>query len=115
MTRRQLTDKQEQLIEPFLPMGEHGPNPEQLREQFEGVIWRFRTSSQWWEMPGRFGPWPTVYREAGTGNRAAATAQAPAPAQEGVRVRASSAVTASATASLTCASVGVGRPSSAAS
>ncbi|WP_143669652.1 hypothetical protein [Streptomyces sp. Ag82_O1-15] len=36
MTRRQLTGKQEQLIEPFLPMGEHGPNPEQLREQFEG-------------------------------------------------------------------------------
>lgn len=54
-------------------------------------------------------------REAGTGNWAAAPAQAPALAQEGVRVGASSAVTASATASLTCASVGVGRPSSAAS
>jgi transposase len=25
------------------------------------VIWRFRTGAQWREMPGEFGPWPTVY------------------------------------------------------
>lgn len=61
MTRRQLTDKQWQLIEPFLPIGEYGPYPERLRDQFEGVIWRFRTGAQWREMPGEFGPWPTVY------------------------------------------------------
>jgi transposase len=61
VTRRQLTDKQWKLIEPFLPIGEYGPYPERLREQFEGVIWRFRTSSQWREMPREFGPWPTVY------------------------------------------------------
>ena len=61
VTRRQLTDEQWKLIEPFLPIGEYGPYPERLREQFEGVIWRFRTSSQWREMPCEFGPWPTVY------------------------------------------------------
>jgi transposase len=61
VTRRQLTDEQWQLIEPFLPIGEYGPYPERLRDQFEGVIWRFRTSAQWREMPGGFGPWPTVY------------------------------------------------------
>lgn len=61
MTRRQLADEQWKLIEPFLPIGEYGPYPERLRDQFEGVIWRFRTSSQWREMPGEFGPWPTVY------------------------------------------------------
>lgn len=61
MTRRQLTDGQWKLIEPFLPVGEYGPYPERLREQFEGVIWRFRTSAQWREMPAEFGPWPTVY------------------------------------------------------
>ena len=49
------------MIEPFLPIGEYGPYPERLRDQFEGVIWRFRTSSQWRELPGDFGPWPTVY------------------------------------------------------
>ncbi len=61
MTRRQLTDEQWKFIESYVPIGGFGPYPERLREQFEGVIWRFRTSSQWWEMPGEFGPWATVY------------------------------------------------------
>ncbi|GAB2765973.1 hypothetical protein GCM10027072_75960 [Streptomyces bullii] len=38
VTRRQLTEEQWELIEPFLPIGEYGPYPERLREQFEGVI-----------------------------------------------------------------------------
>lgn len=25
------------------------------------MIWRFRTGAQWREMPGEFGPWPTIY------------------------------------------------------
>ncbi len=61
MTRRQLTDEQWKFIEPYLPIGEYGPYPERLREQFEGVIWRFRSSAQWREMPSEFGPWATVY------------------------------------------------------
>lgn len=61
MTRRQLADEQWEFIEPYLPIGEYGPYPERLREQFEGVIWRFRSSAQWGEMPSEFGPWPTVY------------------------------------------------------
>jgi transposase len=61
VTRRQLTDEQWKLIEPFLPIGEYGPYPERLRDQFEGVIWRFKTGAQWREMPGEFGPWSTVY------------------------------------------------------
>jgi transposase len=43
-----------------LPIGRQGPFPEQLREQFEGVIWRFGTCSQWREMPDEFGAWQTV-------------------------------------------------------
>ena len=61
MTRRQLTDEQWSLIEPYLPIGRFGPYPERRRDQFEGVIWRFRSSAQWREMPSEFGPWPTVY------------------------------------------------------
>lgn len=48
------------LIEPYLPIGEYGPYPERLRQQFEGVIWRFRTGGQWREMPKEFGAWSTV-------------------------------------------------------
>lgn len=49
------------LIGPLLPIGRSGPYPHRLRDQLEGVIWRFRTGSQWREMPGEFGPWQTVY------------------------------------------------------
>ncbi|KPI16435.1 putative transposase IS4/IS5 family [Actinobacteria bacterium OV450] len=62
MTRAQLTDQEWQFIEPYLPIGRFGPYPVRLREQFEGVIWRFRTGSQWREMPERFGAWQTVYQ-----------------------------------------------------
>lgn len=61
MTRAQLTDSEWEFIGPHLPVGRFGPYPERLREQFEGVIWRFRTGSQWREMPERFGAWQTVY------------------------------------------------------
>jgi transposase len=34
---------------------------QRLREQFEGVIWWFRSGGQWREMPAEFGAWQTVY------------------------------------------------------
>ncbi|TLQ43418.1 IS5 family transposase [Streptomyces marianii] len=61
MTRAQLTDVEWELIEPYLPIGEYGPYPERLRQQFEGVIWRFKTGGQWREMPTEFGAWSTVH------------------------------------------------------
>ncbi|GGU47013.1 hypothetical protein GCM10010289_79470 [Streptomyces violascens] len=61
MTRRELSDDEWVLIEPLLPIGRYGPYPQRLCEQFEGVIWRFRTGSQRREMSGEFGAWQTVY------------------------------------------------------
>ncbi|MBB6551352.1 transposase [Nonomuraea rubra] len=60
MTRAQLSDQEWEFIKPYLPIGEYGPYPERLRQQFEGVIWRFRSGAQWQEMPAEFGAWPTV-------------------------------------------------------
>lgn len=57
----QLTDPDWEFIEPYLPIGEYGPYPERLRQQFEGVIWRFKTGGQWREMPTEFGAWSTVH------------------------------------------------------
>jgi len=37
-----------------VPIGEYGPYPERLRDQFEGVIRRFRSGAQRREMPGEF-------------------------------------------------------------
>lgn len=61
VTRAQLTDQEWEFIEPFLPIGAFGPYPQSLREQFEGVVWKFRSGAQWREMPERFGPWQSVY------------------------------------------------------
>src|SRR6266545_463557 len=61
MTRAQLTDEEWAFIEPYLPIGEYGPYPERLRQQFEGVIWRFKTGGQWREVPQEFGAWSTVH------------------------------------------------------
>ncbi|MFF2167318.1 IS5 family transposase [Streptomyces sp. NPDC058175] len=61
MARRELTDDEWELIEPFLPIGRSGPYPEYLRDQFEGVIWKFRSGAQWRDMPPEFGVWQTVY------------------------------------------------------
>ena len=61
MTRVQLTDAEWEFIEPYLPIGEYGPYPARLRQQFEGVIWRFKTAGQWREMPQEFGAWSTVH------------------------------------------------------
>ncbi|WP_369780394.1 transposase [Streptomyces sp. R33] len=50
-----------EFIEPHLPIGEYGPYyPKTLRQQFEGMIWRFRTGVQRREMSSEFGAWSTV-------------------------------------------------------
>ncbi|MFF3672269.1 transposase [Microtetraspora malaysiensis] len=61
MTRLELADEEWEFIGPYLPIGGFGPYPERLRQQFEGVIWRFKTDAQRREMPREFGAWPTVH------------------------------------------------------
>jgi len=61
MTRRELSDAGWEFISPSEPIGRFGPYPQHLRDQLEGVIWRFRTGAQWREMPAGFGAWQTVY------------------------------------------------------
>lgn len=57
-----------ELIERFWPVGQYGPYPQRLREQFEGLVWRFRTGSQWRKTPREeFRDWQTVYERLPTG------------------------------------------------
>lgn len=42
-------------------MAATGPLPRRVRDQFNGVLWRFRTGSGWRDLPERYGPWSTVY------------------------------------------------------
>ncbi|GAA3446324.1 transposase [Planomonospora venezuelensis] len=55
-----LTDEECSWIEPHLPLGEQDPVPD-LRQQFNAVMWRFRTGSPRWDLPASYGPWSTVY------------------------------------------------------
>src|SRR5688500_7204128 len=55
-----LTEDEWSLIEPHLPLGERGPIPD-LRQQFNAVMWRFRTGSPWRDLPAEHGPWSTVH------------------------------------------------------
>jgi len=38
-----------------------GPLPRRVRDQFNGVLWRFRIGSGWRDVPDRYGPWPAIY------------------------------------------------------
>ncbi|KOT41877.1 transposase [Streptomyces rimosus subsp. rimosus] len=49
------------MIEPHLPVAATGPLPRRVRDQFNGVLWRFRTGSGWRDVPERYGAWSTVY------------------------------------------------------
>ncbi len=60
MTRGDVTDTEWELIEPHLPLGVSGPIPD-LRNQFNAVMWRFRTGSPWRDVPVEYGSWSTVY------------------------------------------------------
>lgn len=61
MARFDLTDAEWALIEPHVPVAATGPLPRRVRDQFNGILWRFRTGSGWRDVPERYGPWSTVY------------------------------------------------------
>ncbi len=56
-----MTDAEWALIEPHVPVAATGPLPRRVRDQFNGILWRFRAGSGWRDVPERYGPWSTVY------------------------------------------------------
>ncbi|GAB1818581.1 transposase [Herbidospora sp. RD11066] len=61
MARFDVTDTEWVLIEPFLPVAATGPLPRWMRDQINGILWRFRTGSGWRDVPERCRPWSTLY------------------------------------------------------
>ncbi|MFI9318159.1 transposase [Kitasatospora aureofaciens] len=61
VARFDVTDAEWALIEPHVPVAATGPLPRRVRDQFNGVLWRFRTGSGWRDVPERYGSWTTVY------------------------------------------------------
>lgn len=61
VARFDVTDAEWDLVEPYLPVAATGPLPRRVRDQFNGVLWRFRTGCGWRDVPERYGSWSTVY------------------------------------------------------
>ena len=62
MRRHALSDEQWSLIAPLLPAPASTGRPRSDgRRLVEGILWVVRTGAPWRDLPGRFGPWQTVY------------------------------------------------------
>ena len=63
MGRGDLTNEQWAKLEPLLPKGKKSGRPPKhpKRQLIDGIRFRVRTGVQWRDLPGRYGPWQTVY------------------------------------------------------
>lgn len=62
MGRGDLTDEDWERLRPFLPVGNGRCGRwRDHRQVINGILHRARTGVQWRDLPGRFGPWKTVY------------------------------------------------------
>lgn len=61
--RKDLTDRQWQILEPLLPTGKRpGRRPTWSRRQLiNGVRWRLRVGAPWRDVPERYGHWQSIY------------------------------------------------------
>jgi transposase len=61
--RGDLSDEQWTALEPLLPVGTKPGRPPKWskRQLIDGIRWRTRTGAPWPDVPGRYGPWQTVY------------------------------------------------------
>lgn len=60
--RHALTDEQWERLLPVLPSSRSGPKSKLGDRLFiDAVLYRAKTGVPWRDLPGRFGPWKTVY------------------------------------------------------
>jgi transposase len=63
MKRHELSDREWGLLAEFFPPRprKRGGQWKDDRTMLNGVLWRLRTGAPWRDLPGRYGPWQTVY------------------------------------------------------
>ncbi|MFD8970784.1 IS5 family transposase [Streptomyces sp. NPDC059568] len=62
MGRGDLSDAEWERLQPFLPVSNRRCGRwRDHRQVIDGILHRVRTGVQWRDLPGRFGPWKTVY------------------------------------------------------
>ncbi len=64
MSRRRLTNRQWERIEPLLPgkASDPGRTGYDNRKALEDILWVVRTGAPWRDLPAEFGKWNTVYQ-----------------------------------------------------
>lgn len=62
MRRYELTDEAWARLEPLLPSNRRRGHPwSDHRTVLNGILWVLHTGAPWRDVPGRYGPWKTVY------------------------------------------------------
>jgi transposase len=62
MKRYELEDRDWERIRDLVPKGKQTGRPKRDdRELMNGMFWVLRSGAPWRDMPGRYGPWQTVY------------------------------------------------------
>lgn len=64
MKRYELTDDEWNRIQELLPpetKGKQGRPAKDSRTILNGIVWIARSGAPWRDLPGRYGPWETVY------------------------------------------------------
>ncbi|HWM02723.1 MAG TPA: transposase, partial [Actinophytocola sp.] len=61
--RKDLTDRQWQVLEPLLPTGKRPGRPPRWsrRQLMDGIRWRLRVGAPWRDVPERYGHWQSIY------------------------------------------------------
>jgi transposase len=60
--RHALSDDHYAVIEPLLPTNDRPGHPWKChRSVINGILWVLHTGAPWRDVPGRYGPWQTVY------------------------------------------------------
>lgn len=61
MRRYELTDQQWDLIADLFPEQTLGRPRRSDRQVLNGIFWQLCSGAAWRDLPGRYGPWKTVY------------------------------------------------------
>ncbi|MGW2032224.1 transposase [Streptomyces sp. NPDC001811] len=60
MRRGRPSDAEWEFVRPLLPVSSRGRKRLDDRRVLNGVVWKFRTGTDWRGVPERYGPWATL-------------------------------------------------------
>ncbi|MEV5271096.1 transposase [Streptomyces werraensis] len=59
--RHELSFSEGELVRPLLPESLRSRKRLDDRTVLNGIVWKFRTGTAWWDVPERYGSWATLH------------------------------------------------------